>query len=526
VIYVTVGGHPQDFSRLLHAVDEIAPRFDEKFIVQRGVSQYVPRNAERFDYIGFREADDLIRQARLVISHAGTGTIMRARKYGVPVIIVPRRKKYNEHYNDHQLEICEALLREPREHIHVLFELAQLEAAIRKALAAAGAAPAREDGGRRIIEAIRRHCGVPKILMVNPMDDTYGSTHRIRIFYEGLSRSGWAVDYVESNPGAYPATAAVTQPNNTFGFLRGTLGRFLMALTRRYDILYIQTLTPLTIPAVLVAKLRRKRIIVDWDDLSWVLQKNRLRAILVRFCEHAFVSLPDVVLVPNRYLGEYGTDRGAKKMIFAPHGVDFERFDPSRYEAGTIRRELGLADGPVLGFLASFTTGGVGDLDLICAAVKRVMERRRNVTFLVIGGGPLYDDYVRKVERWGMPRDRMRFTGLLRQSEIPRYLSAVDIALILMRDNLQNRMKTSLKVGEYIAMNKTVVGHLTGQTRDDFASYCTLSEPDPEAFAARIEEVLDRPAPRRDGREALMREYTWDRSIRAADAALRTVGER
>ena len=54
------------------------------------------------------EFNRLIDQANLVITHGGVGSIISAITKGKKVIAVPRLKKYNEHVNDHQIEIIDS----------------------------------------------------------------------------------------------------------------------------------------------------------------------------------------------------------------------------------------------------------------------------------------------------------------------------------------------------------------------------------------------------------------------------------
>jgi beta-1,4-N-acetylglucosaminyltransferase len=110
VIFVTVGSHYQGFDRLIKKMDEIAGKTDEKVIMQIGHTSYKPVNAEYFDFVDdFSKIEQLNRDARVVVSHAGAGSILTALKLSKPVIVVPRLKKYNEHMDDHQLEIAEAM---------------------------------------------------------------------------------------------------------------------------------------------------------------------------------------------------------------------------------------------------------------------------------------------------------------------------------------------------------------------------------------------------------------------------------
>lgn len=93
------------FERLLKQLDKIAPEVKDKIVIQRGCSQYIPKNCESFDFV--KSLDPYYKKARIVILHGGSSIWEFAYKYKKPLIIIPRLKKYNEHYNDHQAEFAE-----------------------------------------------------------------------------------------------------------------------------------------------------------------------------------------------------------------------------------------------------------------------------------------------------------------------------------------------------------------------------------------------------------------------------------
>lgn len=121
MILVTVGNDFRSFDRLLKKMDEIAPFIPTEILIQRGYSQYRPRNIAHFDFVPMDKALEYIRESQLVVSHAGIGTIILCKKYGIPILILPRRKTYGEHMNDHQLEIAKALEKKENENIYVLY---------------------------------------------------------------------------------------------------------------------------------------------------------------------------------------------------------------------------------------------------------------------------------------------------------------------------------------------------------------------------------------------------------------------
>ena len=127
MIFVTVGNDFRDFSRLIKKVDEIAPNISNEIVIQRGYTKYRPKKTKHFDFVPIDTAIEYIKTSELVISHAGIGTIILCREYGIPLIILPRRKKYDEHMNDHQMEIAKILEEREEGNVHVIFEENQLE---------------------------------------------------------------------------------------------------------------------------------------------------------------------------------------------------------------------------------------------------------------------------------------------------------------------------------------------------------------------------------------------------------------
>lgn len=110
MIFVTVGWHHQPFNRLVAKMDDIAGIIEEEVIIQKGHSDYQTKHAVSFDFMA--SDDDFMEQflkARMVVSHAGAGTLLNSLIYAKPTIVVPRLRRYGEHVNDHQLELVEAL---------------------------------------------------------------------------------------------------------------------------------------------------------------------------------------------------------------------------------------------------------------------------------------------------------------------------------------------------------------------------------------------------------------------------------
>jgi UDP-N-acetylglucosamine transferase subunit ALG13 len=156
MIFVTVGNDFRSFDRLLKKMDEITPLLQVEVVIQRGYSKYLPRNAKHFDFVPLPTAIEYIQKSELVVSHAGIGTIILCKEYGIPILIFPRRKGYGEHMNDHQMEIAKALEERRDENIHMIYQEDQLEEKILKILGGGRRnTPAESIGKANLIKTIK-----------------------------------------------------------------------------------------------------------------------------------------------------------------------------------------------------------------------------------------------------------------------------------------------------------------------------------------------------------------------------------
>ena len=97
------------FDRLIRMLDEIAPQLDEDIVAQVNGSGYLPRHINTIDLLPPDEFDRLFSSARLIVAHAGIGTIITAMQQQKPVIIFPRIAALGEHRNEHQLATAEKM---------------------------------------------------------------------------------------------------------------------------------------------------------------------------------------------------------------------------------------------------------------------------------------------------------------------------------------------------------------------------------------------------------------------------------
>jgi UDP-N-acetylglucosamine transferase subunit ALG13 len=129
VILVTIGTQ-LPFDRLVTTIDNIAGRIDEPVFAQIGHTNYEPRHLDWAASLSPAEFDRRIAEARLVVSHAGTGSILAAQRHRLPIILMPRRAELGEHRNDHQLATADRL--QHKRGLYVAHSEDELELLIRR----------------------------------------------------------------------------------------------------------------------------------------------------------------------------------------------------------------------------------------------------------------------------------------------------------------------------------------------------------------------------------------------------------
>ncbi|MFR7991432.1 MAG: PssE/Cps14G family polysaccharide biosynthesis glycosyltransferase [Lachnospiraceae bacterium] len=107
MLFLTVGSQKFQFNRLLRAVDELVDcgKITDEVFAQIGYSDYEPQHYYFQKFLDRDEFANVMNKAAVVITHGGTGAIIGAVKKGKKVIAVPRRAKYGEHVDDHQLQL-------------------------------------------------------------------------------------------------------------------------------------------------------------------------------------------------------------------------------------------------------------------------------------------------------------------------------------------------------------------------------------------------------------------------------------
>lgn len=136
MIFVTIGSlFP--FDRLVRSMDALVSDFPgEAFFAQIADGTYEPRNMPFARMLSRREFGEKVEQAKIIVAHAGMGSVISAMENKKPVVILPRILEQGEHTTDHQMATARWLSTKPG--IYVAMTDAELGPTIKAALGASG----------------------------------------------------------------------------------------------------------------------------------------------------------------------------------------------------------------------------------------------------------------------------------------------------------------------------------------------------------------------------------------------------
>lgn len=124
MIFATVGTQLA-FPRLIEALDSLANDTSEEIIAQIGPDPGQYKHIETRASLTPEEFERCYAEARVVVGHAGVGTILSAKKFNKSLVLLPRKHSLGEHRNDHQLATAKAV--EKLTGIYIAWDTAELQ---------------------------------------------------------------------------------------------------------------------------------------------------------------------------------------------------------------------------------------------------------------------------------------------------------------------------------------------------------------------------------------------------------------
>jgi glycosyltransferase involved in cell wall biosynthesis len=131
----------------------------------------------------------------------------------------------------------------------------------------------------------------------------------------------------------------------------------------------------------------------------------------------------------------------------------------------------------------------------------------------IIGDGPLLNYYKNLAKRFHLS-DRVIFMGECDLKATAQYLAAADLCLVYYKNLPVNKYRASMKLREYLSMNKPVVANNVGEI-SQFREYIYLSGPSLASFTLELKKrikYLDKK--HKKGYKFIYGNYNWEKEAK------------
>lgn len=121
------------FDRLIRALDEWAGKQEGavSVLAQIGNSDVVASHLKIISSLSPGEFRESVKNAEVIVAHAGMGSVLTAMEFGKPLVVLPRLGAWQETRNDHQVATAKWLSSKPG--VYVAMSESDLPAAIDRA---------------------------------------------------------------------------------------------------------------------------------------------------------------------------------------------------------------------------------------------------------------------------------------------------------------------------------------------------------------------------------------------------------
>lgn len=206
-----------------------------------------------------------------------------------------------------------------------------------------------------------------------------------------------------------------------------------------------------------------------------------------------------------------------QSITMIPNAVDASRFQPVGERDAKIEADLGLSGKRVVSFIGSFYD--YEGLDILVAAMPKLLEQMPDVRLLLVGGGQVEDAIRAQVAELGLD-DSVILTGRVPYEQVHAYYSVTDVLAYPRKSMRLTDLVTPLKPLEAMAQKSVFVASDVGGHKElvrDGETGMLFRADDTDDLVRVLVELFaqqDRwPQLRDAGRRFVEEERTWANSV-------------
>jgi len=259
-----------------------------------------------------------------------------------------------------------------------------------------------------------------------------------------------------------------------------------------------------------------------WEDAAvdhGTARKGGLRYYLTKMLETYIFKQADAITTICEGLRADIISRGiaADKITVIANAVDIEQFTYGLAADELLKRQLGLQDKIVLGFIGSFYA--YEGLSLLLEALPIILQRQPGIRLLLVGGGPQDAMLKQRVHELGLEHDVV-FTGRISHEQVQDYYNQVDIFIYPRLSMRLTELVTPLKPLEAMAQGRLVVASDVGGHKElieEGITGCLFKAGNKDALALTVLNLLDASESwdgmRKAGRAFVEQQRNWPLSV-------------
>lgn len=196
------------------------------------------------------------------------------------------------------------------------------------------------------------------------------------------------------------------------------------------------------------------------------------------------------------------------KSVIIPNGVDPDLF--KNYSSENLRIKLGLENYFVLGHVGVLREWL--DFNPIFKALK-LLTNSMDIKMLIVGGGPRFNETIELAKKYDVSTS-IYFTGTIPYSQLPYYISCMDVGIIPFRRYAVSENSLPLKLFEYMACEKPVISTEISAIHDSLGN-AILYGSNSDELVNQIRELYFKEDFRiqlgKNGRRLVIDDFSWEK---------------
>jgi len=347
-----------------------------------------------------------------------------------------------------------------------------------------------------------------KVLLLNHNQENFGTYYRCLFLAKGLSKSGYKVvmscasgkkfDLLVRSKKIDDNLTIITLPRIKYHkYFTGQILRLFISIFQvlffDYDICYAFTVAQPQIgfPAWVAKRVRKKKLIVDWDDLwggGFSVEHSGLVAKVLSWSERYFIKSADKITYVSEFIGSEIDKLNLKvEKVKIPNGANTDQI--KILDKIDSRKKLGLE--PDKKYLVSIGNTYTDSMGIMLSTFEKIIAITPDVFLVLVGEGEIPEKFrplFKKVERNVILAGRQPFAN------IPLYLAVSDCLLLPMDDNGIEKARFPMRLGDYLCAGRPIASNAVGEVKyylEKYKSGLTSPARDDLALVGNIQKIIN-----------------------------------